>query len=315
MILALAGGVGGARLARGLAATLSPDQLTIVVNVGDDFEHLGLAISPDIDTVMYSLSGLANSDTGWGRADETWNFMQALSDLGGETWFRLGDKDLAVHVERTRRLRAGDALSVITSDFCARLGICHAVLPVTDAELRTWVLTETTELAFQDYFVRQRCAPPVQGFRFAGAEAAKPSVPLANLLASGEVEGVIICPSNPWLSIAPILSVSALHDFLLSARVPVVAVSPIVGGAAIKGPTAKIMNEVGLSVSALGVVHHYGSLVDGWVLDAVDTALEPDVVATGCKVQFADTLMSSLAKSTHVARAAIDLLGRLKGGR
>jgi LPPG:FO 2-phospho-L-lactate transferase len=315
MILALAGGVGGARLARGLAATLSSDDLVIVVNVGDDFEHLGLAISPDIDTVMYSLSGLANSDTGWGRADETWNFMQALSDLGGETWFRLGDKDLAVHVERTRRLRAGDALSAITADFCARLGIRHAVLPVTDAELRTRVLTDTAELAFQDYFVRQRCGPSVRGFRFAGAEAARPSAPLANLLASGKVEGVIICPSNPWLSIAPILSVSALSDFLLSARVPVVAVSPIVGGAAIKGPAAKIMNELGLPVSALGVVHHYGSLVDGWVLDTVDAALEPDVVATGCKVLFADTLMTSLAKATDVARAAVDLLGRLKGGR
>ena len=315
MILALAGGVGGARLARGLAATLSSDDLAIVVNVGDDFEHLGLAISPDIDTVMYSLSGSANSDTGWGRADETWNFMQALSDLGGETWFRLGDKDLAVHVERTRRLRAGDALSAITADFCARLGIRHAVLPVTDAELRTRVLTETAELAFQDYFVRQRCGPSVRGFRFAGAEAARPSVPLANLLASGEVEGVIICPSNPWLSIAPILSVSALHDFLLSRRVPVVAVSPIVGGAAIKGPAAKIMNELGLPVSALGVVRHYGSLVNGWVLDTVDAALEPDVEATGCKVLVADTLMSSLAKAIHVARGAIDLLGQLKRGR
>lgn len=315
MILALAGGVGGARLARGLAATLSSDDLMIAVNVGDDFEHLGLAISPDIDTVMYSLSGLANSDTGWGRADETWNFMQTLSDIGGETWFRLGDKDLAVHVERTRRLRAGATLSAITAHFCARLGICHAVVPVTDTELRTRVITETAELAFQDYFVRQRCEPSVRGFRFAGAEAARPSVPLADLLASGELEGIIICPSNPWLSIAPILSVSALSDFLLSARVPVVAVSPIVGGAAIKGPTAKIMNELGLPVSALGVVHHYGSLVDGWVLDTVDAALEPDVVATGCEVLFVDTLMSSLAKATHVARAAIDLLGRLREGR
>lgn len=315
MILALAGGVGGARLARGLVATLSCDDLAIVVNVGDDFEHLGLAISPDIDTVMYSLSGLANPDTGWGRADETWNFMQALSDLGGETWFRLGDKDLAVHVERTRRLRAGDALSAITADFCARLGIRHAVLPVTDAELRTRVLTDTAELAFQDYFVRQKCGPSVRGFRFAGAQAARPSVPLANLLASGKIEGVVICPSNPWLSIAPILSVGALHDFLVSARVPVVAVSPIVGGAAIKGPAAKIMSEFGLPVSALGVVRHYGSLVDGWVLDTVDAALEPNVAATGCSVLSTDTLMSSPAKAAHVARAAIELLERLREGR
>lgn len=313
MILVLAGGVGGARLSRGLTETLAPDQMAIAVNVGDDFEHLGLAISPDIDTVMYSLAGLVNPETGWGRADETWSFIQTLSTLGGETWFQLGDKDLAVHVERTRRLRAGDTLSVITADFCHSLGIEHPVMPVTDALLRTRVLTETADLAFQDYFVRQRCCPSVRGFRFAGAEVATPSAPLLKLLASDNLDGVIICPSNPWLSIAPILAVKGLREVVSSGRIPVVAVSPIVGGAAVKGPAAKIMSELDLPVSALGVIQHYGSLVGGWVLDEADAGLQREVEAKGCKVVVTDTLMSSLHKSKHVARLAIDLVRTLGG--
>jgi LPPG:FO 2-phospho-L-lactate transferase len=309
-ILALAGGVGGARLARGLAQVLGPDELAIVVNVGDDFEHLGLAISPDLDTVMYTLAGVVNPETGWGRAEESWNFMQALADVGGETWFRLGDKDLAVHVERTRRLRFGEPLSSVTADLCERFGIRHPVLPATDMPLRTRVRTDDGELAFQDYFVRQQCRPVVRGLRFADAEAARPSAPLARLLSSGRIGGVVLCPSNPWLSMAPLLAVEPLRALL--GRVPVVAVSPIVGGAAVKGPAAKIMGELGLPVSALGVVRHYGSLVQGWVLDAADAALHGAAAAEGATVVSEDTMMTTPEKAAAVARSAIALLQRLE---
>jgi LPPG:FO 2-phospho-L-lactate transferase len=313
VILALAGGVGGARLARGLAQVLEPDELVVAVNVGDDFEHLGLAISPDLDTVMYTLAGVVNPETGWGRAGESWNCMEALADLGGETWFRLGDKDLAVHVERSRRLRAGAPLSDITADLCARFGLRHAVLPATDAPLRTRVLTDQGELAFQDYFVRQQCKPVVRGLRFEGAAAAAPSAPLARLLATGAIRGVILCPSNPWLSVAPLLAVAALRELL--DRVPVVAVSPIVGGAAVKGPAAKIMGELGLPVSALGVVRHYGALVQGWLLDQADAALRDEAAAGGATVVVEDTLMTTPERAAAVARGAIALLQRLEGAR
>jgi LPPG:FO 2-phospho-L-lactate transferase len=312
MILALAGGVGGARLVRGLTMSLACEDLLVAVNVGDDFEHLGLAVSPDLDTVMYCLAGVANPETGWGRADETWNFMQTLADLGGETWFRLGDKDLAVHVERTRRLRSGDALSRITADFCNRLGIRHGVVPVTDDVLRTRVLTPGGELAFQDYFVREQCQPAFAGARFAGAETAAPSRPLADLLASGRLDGIILCPSNPWLSIAPMLAVRALREFMEAKHVPVVAVSPIVAGTALKGPAGKIMRELGLPVSALGVIEHYQALVDGWVIDVGDRELESAIRRVCPHVVFADTVMNSLSRSEEVARAAVGLLTRLR---
>ena len=312
MILALAGGVGGARLACGLARALVPAELAIAVNVGDDFEHLGLHVSPDLDTVMYTLAGLHNPVTGWGRADETWSCMEALAQLGGETWFRLGDRDLAVHLERTRRLAAGESLSQATRALCERLGIAHAVIPVTDQRLRTVVETPEGELAFQHYFVRLRCEPAVSGFRFEGAQGAAPSAPLAALLDSGRITAVVICPSNPWLSIAPMRAVAALEGFLAARRVPVVAVSPIVGGAAVKGPAAKIMRELGHEASALEVVRHYGALVDGWVIDRADAALEPAVAAEGHAVRVADTLMTNPARSQAVAREALALAEALR---
>lgn len=311
MILALAGGVGGARLARGLAQVLGAGDLAIAVNVGDDFEHLGLSISPDLDTVMYTLADIHDNEEGWGRAGETWHFMETLTQLGGEAWFRLGDRDLAVHVERTRRRRAGEALSSVTADFCARFGIRHAVLPVTDLPLRTLVQTAEGELGFQDYFVRRRCQPSVHGFRFEGAEAAFPSPPLADLIDSGRLDGVVICPSNPWLSIAPILAIAPLRALLASKRVPVVAVSPIVAGAAVKGPAAKLMGELGIEISARAVTRHYGRLVDGWVIDVQDSHLEPEISAAGFAVAPVDTLMTDLRKSRQVAQASLSLLKRI----
>jgi LPPG:FO 2-phospho-L-lactate transferase len=315
VILALAGGVGGARLARGLAQVLGAEELVIAVNVGDDFEHLGLSISPDLDTVMYTLADIHDHEKGWGRAGETWHFMETLTQLGGETWFRLGDRDLAVHVERTRRLRAGEALSAVTADFCARFGIRHAILPATDMPLRTIVQTDQGDLSFQDYFVRRRCQPRVQGFRFDGADAALPSLPLMRLIETGSIDGVVICPSNPWLSVAPLLAIAALRRFLESKRVPVVAVSPIVAGAAVKGPAAKLMRELGIETSALAVTRHYGRLVDGWIIDTQDADLKREITAAGFAVASTDTLMTDLLKSQHVAEASLSLLNRIAKSR
>ena len=311
MILALAGGVGGARLARGLAQLLGADELAIAVNVGDDFEHLGLSISPDLDTVMYTLAEIHDPDAGWGRADETWYFMETLAQLGGETWFRLGDRDMAVHVERTRRLHAGETLSAVTADFCARLGILHVITPVTDMPLRTIVQTDAGDLGFQDYFVRRRCQPGVHGFRFEGADTALPSPPLARLIETGGISGVVICPSNPWLSVAPIVAIAALRALLESKSVPVVAVSPIVAGDAVKGPAAKVMRELGIEISALAVTQHYGGLVDGWIIDARDAHLEPEIAALGLAVASVDTLMTSPQKSRQVAEASLLLMQRI----
>lgn len=308
MILALAGGVGGARLACGLARALQPAEFAIAVNVGDDFEHLGLHVSPDLDTVMYTLAGLHNPVAGWGRSDETWNFMETLAILGGETWFRLGDRDLAVHVERTRRMAAGETLSQVTESLCRRLGIGALVMPVTDDRLRTMVLTSEGELSFQHYFVRLRCEPRVSGFRFDGAQDARLSAPLATLIGSSRITGVVLCPSNPWLSIAPMRAVAALEEFLAARRVPVVAVSPIVGGAAVKGPAAKIMRELGREPSALEVVRHYGASVDGWLIDRVDATLAAQIEVMGRRVHVADTMMTDEGRSLAVAREALALL-------
>lgn len=315
MIVALAGGVGGARLAVGLAALLPPSQLTVVVNTGDDFEHLGLHVSPDLDTVMYTLAGINNAVTGWGRADETWNFMSALSELGGERWFNLGDRDLAVHVLRTQALRAGQTLSAVTRALAMRLGVRHALLPMSDAPVRTHVLTAKGELAFQDYFVRERCRPRVQGFRFAGSRNAKPSTALQKLMHGGKVRGVVICPSNPFVSVAPILAVPAIRAWLTQRDFPVVAVSPLVGGAAIKGPAAKMMRELKLDASAAGVARHYGKLVDGWVIDRVDATLQTAIERMGRAVLVTDTIMRNRHKSARLGREVADFTRALGRGR
>ena len=311
MIIALAGGVGGARLAQGLVQVLGPADLTLVVNVGDDFEHLGLTVCPDLDTVMYTLAGVQNPATGWGRADETWHFMQTLERLGGDTWFRLGDRDLAVHVERTRRLAAGEPLSAITADFCARFGIGHAVLPASDQRLRTRVLTDVGEIAFQDYFVRRRAEPVVRALHFEGAAQAQPAPALAALIASGSVTGIVFCPSNPWLSVDPVLAVPAIAALIDAQRIPVVAVSPIIAGNAVKGPAAKIMRELGSGSDALGVVAHYGKRVGGWVIDRQDAALAAAIEARGHKISVTQTLMTTPERARQLAANAIELLDQM----
>jgi LPPG:FO 2-phospho-L-lactate transferase len=305
MMVALAGGVGGARLAVGLAAVLPPSELTVVVNTGDDFEHLGFTICPDLDTVMYTLAGVNNPQTGWGRDDESWQFMKEVDRLGGEGWFRLGDRDLAVHVLRREALRRGVSLSNVTRDLAVRFGIRHAILPMSDTPVRTRVKTKSGELAFQDYFVRRRCVPRVRGFRFEGGRAARVPDALQRLMRSRRVEAVVICPSNPFVSIAPILNVKAIRLWLKARRFPVVAVSPIVGGVALKGPAAKMMRELGMRPSTLALARHYGEAVDHWVIDRQDAGLSGDIERLGKRVLVADTVMSHRDKSVALARKII----------
>lgn len=311
-VVALSGGVGGAKMALGLQHVLAPGQLTLIVNTGDDFEHLGLNISPDIDTALYTLGDLANQELGWGRRNETWSFMQAMESLGGETWFRLGDGDLALHVERTRRLHAGQTLTQITQDIATRFGIHTRVLPMSDAPLRTRVTSDIGELDFQDYFVRHQCQPRVAALRFAGAEAAAPTAEVCAALTAPDVAAIIICPSNPYLSIDPILALPGLRELLRQAAAPVIAISPLVGGTAVKGPTAKIMQELGITVSALAVARHYGELLDGFVLDVRDAALADELRTLDLPLLITDTLMKTLADRQRLAQETLAFATTLK---
>jgi LPPG:FO 2-phospho-L-lactate transferase len=302
-ITALAGGVGGAKLAHGLAHVLPPEDLTIIVNTGDDFEHLGLSICPDLDTVCYTLAGLANSETGWGRAGETWNTIANIEKLGGPAWFRLGDQDIATHLERTRRLKEGQSLSSITREFCQAWGIQPTVLPMTDAPVRTMVNTNEGELAFQEYFVHRHCEPIVKGFRFDGIEDAEPAPGVRE--AFDTADAVIFCPSNPWVSIDPILSV------VKKITKPVIAVSPIIGGKAVKGPAAKMYTELGIEPSALAVAKHYRTTLAGFVLDTTDRESEAQINALSIKTQVTDTLMNHLTERVRLANDVLHFIGSL----
>ncbi|HTW37180.1 MAG TPA: 2-phospho-L-lactate transferase [Steroidobacteraceae bacterium] len=301
-VLALSGGVGGAKLALGLQGVLEPGHLSVAVNTGDDFEHLGLAISPDLDTTLYTLSGLANPELGWGRGQESWNFMSELARLGGELWFRLGDKDLALHVERTRRLGAGESLESIAEAFAARLGVATHVVPMSSDRVRTVVDTDEGTLAFQHYFVRRRCEPAVRGIRYEGAEQARAATQALEALGGGSYTAAVICPSNPYLSIDPILAIPGWRTALAARKVPVIAVSPLISGEAVKGPTAKIMRELGLEASPLTVARHYAPLIDGFVLDEADALLAGEF---DIPVHIAPTLMRSLADKERLAREVL----------
>ena len=307
MIVALAGGVGGARLARGLIDVLAPDELVIGVNTGDDFEHLGLHVSPDLDTMMYTLAGINDRVQGWGIAGETWSFMHALERLGGDTWFRLGDRDLATHIERTRQLRAGKSLSAVTQRLCARLGVHHRVVPMSDDSVRTIVHSSAGPLAFQDYFVRRRAEPAVTHVQFAGAESATMSQAMHAALDGTDLDAVIVCPSNPYLSIAPILAVPGVRAALERRRFPVVAVSPIVGGRALKGPAAKIMRELGHEPSSLTVAQFYRGLIDALVLDQADESLCGPIEALGIRTMVTDTVMKDHRLAVALARSVVEL--------
>jgi LPPG:FO 2-phospho-L-lactate transferase len=306
-VVALAGGVGGAKLVDGLAALLPPKDLTVVVNTGDDFDHLGLRICPDLDTVTYTLAGLANPETGWGRADESWAFLETLGKLGGPTWFQIGDRDLALDVERTRRLSHGEPLSQVTQDLCRSLGVAVRLLPMSDDPVPTVVDCSAGRLAFQDYFVRQACQPQVRRFEFSGAAQARPAPGVLEELAAASA--VVFCPSNPWVSLDPILSIPGLCPAVL--RRPVLAVSPIVGGRALKGPAAKMFAELGIKPSALAVAEHYQGVIHGLVIDEQDASQAAAIEALGITAHISQTVMKTREDRKALAATVLVILGRL----
>ncbi len=304
-IIALAGGVGGAKLAQGLAQILSPEKLTIIVNTGDDFTHLGLSISPDIDSVCYTLAGLANPLTGWGRAKETWHTQESLKTLGEEMWFQLGDRDLGTHLLRSHRLQKGDSLSTVTRDFCRAWGVRHPILPMSNDSVHTIVQTvEEGDIPFQTYFVHKQCKPQVRGFFFRGAEKARPAPGV--LEAISRSDAIVICPSNPWLSIEPIFSVAGIKSACKTK--PVVAVSPIIGGKAVKGPAAKIYTELGIRPSALAVAKHYNTLLDGFLFDTVDIEQEKAIQNLGIKTKTVNSLMENEEGRRRLAKDVLDFI-------
>ena len=298
-VLALCGGIGGAKLALGLYRMLDPQQLTVVVNTGDDFEHLGLKISPDLDTVLYTLGGVADPERGWGRAQETWESMAALRQLGSEAWFQLGDRDLAMHVMRTEWLRAGKSLTEFAAHAGGQLRILAQILPMTDAGVRTIIETAEGDLPFQHYFVRRRCEPAVTAIRFDGAKEAQPAPGVTELIGSQNLRAIVICPSNPYLSVDPILAVPGIRQALATSTAPVVAVSPIIGGQAVKGPTVKIMAELGIAATTQTIAAHYRGLIDGLVIDESDAndraQIDVPVLATR-------TMMKDIADRERLAR-------------
>ena len=307
-VVAFSGGVGGAKLALGLDQCLG-ERLLVACNTGDDFEHLGLTIAPDFDTVLYTLAGLANPELGWGRADESWSFLDTLGKLGGDAWFRLGDRDLALHVLRTQLLREGVSPGMIADRLRTAFGIAARIQPATEDRLRTIVETDVGILAFQEYFVRLRCAPKVTAIRFEGGVAALPSPALVGVFSAPGPAAYVICPSNPYLSVAPMLAVDGIRQALLHRSAPCVAVSPIVHGQAIKGPTAKIMAEIGVEPSALEVARLWADLIDILVLDSSDANLAPAVEALGVGVVIADTIMRTTADKVALARVVLGAAG------
>jgi LPPG:FO 2-phospho-L-lactate transferase len=290
-ITALAGGVGGAKLLDGLAQIIPPEDLTAIINTGDDFDHWGMRICPDLDTVCYTLAGLANQETGWGRSDETWNVLTEISHLNGEDWFRIGDRDLATHIERTERLASGQTLTQIVKAFCNSWEIKSSILPMTDESVSTIVHTKDQgELAFQEYFVHQHCEPEVTGFTFAGIEYSRPAPGVLEAISTAEA--VVFCPSNPWVSLDPILAVPGILPAIQKKAIAI-AVSPIIGGIALKGPAAKMFQETGITPSAFAVADHYKDLISHFIMDVSDKSLEELVSNLGIKTKVSNILMKT----------------------
>jgi len=306
-VVALSGGVGGAKLARGLARVLPPGDLTVICNTGDDFEHLGLHISPDLDSVLYALAGVSDTQRGWGRADETWSFMAAIRELGLPDWFNLGDRDLATHVWRRAQLQQGATLGEITAQLALRFGLQQRLLPMSNAPVRTRLDTDAGLLDFQDYFVRQRAAPLVRSLQFVGAGDARAPLALAELAP----DLIVICPSNPYLSIDPILAIADWRQWLQQRRCAVVAVSPIVAGDAIKGCAAKMIREFGLACEPATVARHYGALIDGFVIDNQDATQRGAIEALGLRCAVTQTIMRNDGDRDALATAVLEFGGGL----
>lgn len=314
-VVALSGGVGGAKLALGLSMVLNADELLIVANTADDFEHLGFYICPDIDTLLYTLGGVSNTETGWGRADETWEFMEELrSTNSDEAWFLLGDKDLDVHRFRTAGLARGDTLTEVTEALARQFGVRTQVLPMSDEPVRTHVLAETEDgdqwLPFQEYFVRYRCEPHTRRIEFRGSGSAPATLETA--LSGSPVDAIVVCPSNPYLSVDPILAVDGMTRMLLSTGAPIVAVSPVVGGRAIKGPTAKIMQELGVGADVEAIANHYRGFADGLVIDHADAEATGRIRAAGLAATVTNTVMKSIDDRKQLARDVLEFAGSLR---
>ena len=312
--LAISGGVGGAKLALGLSRILDPEQLTVIANTGDDFIHLGLAISPDLDTVMYTLADVDNKEVGWGQSGESWNFLEALERLGGETWFRLGDRDLATHIFRTQKYLGGSSLSEITRELCLTLGVRHKLAPMTDDKVSTVVNTRDGEtLSFQHYFVRDHCEPVVAGFEFTGIGNASMSEEFTCAITDPALEIVVICPSNPFVSVAPVLRLPGVQDSIMERNVPVVAVSPIIAGQAIRGPAAKMMRELGKPQTATAVAEYYVSefrgLLTGFVIDSQDDNQAGTIRALGLETIVTNTVMLTLQDRIDLADQVLAFTG------
>jgi len=303
-ILAITGGVGGAKLALGLSKVLNEDEVLFLVNTGDDFQHLGLEISPDVDSLLYALSEKNNPELGWGRKDESWNFISTLEELGEDAWFRLGDRDLALHIIRTQKLARGESIQQVTDELSAALGIRHRIAPMSQSKISTIVETPDGKLGFQEYFVREKCEPKVLNFQFQGIETAEPNPVVVSWLK--KCDGVVICPSNPYVSVDPILKVPGLKELLRSK--PVIAVSPIVGGLAIKGPAAKMMKELGVPPSPIAVSDHYGDLLSGFVLDKTDGDQANDISIPSIVTQ---TVMVTLRDRIDLAKQCVRFLEEL----
>lgn len=303
-VVALAGGVGGAKFVDGLASILPAGSLNVIVNTGDDFEHFGLLICPDLDTITYTLAGIANPDTGWGRENESWNCLETISQLGGQTWFRIGDLDLGLHLVRTKRVQNGELLSDVTRDICSSFGVDVRVYPMSDDRVRTIVKTDRGELAFQHYFVRERCTPVVQRISFTGAEGAKPAQGVPMALARADV--AIICPSNPWLSIDPILAIPGISNEI--SEKPCYAISPIIGGKAVRGPAAKIYKELGFEPSPLVVAKHYRDLVSGMIIDEVDRSYQVEIERLGMSCLVRNTIMQTRDDRQRLAQEVLSFI-------
>ena len=312
-VIVLSGGVGGAKLVLGLSHLLKAEQLTVVTNTADDFDHFGLRICPDTDTVLYTLADLSNKELGWGRANETWTFMKTTGQLGGENWFNLGDADLALHVLRTEALKSGLSLTDVIAQVAQSMGISNEILPMTDQFVQTRVNTANGQLAFQEYFVRDRCEPTVTGFEFAGIEAAEVNPKLLAAL-NTPLQSIIIAPSNPYVSVDPILAVPELSDALKATDVPVVAVSPIVAGTAIKGPAAKMMEELGVPSTVSGIARHYQGFIDGLIIDRQDASQADEIESLGIKTLVTQTVMKSLEDRIQLAQASVDFAAQISAG-
>jgi LPPG:FO 2-phospho-L-lactate transferase len=303
-VIALAGGVGGAKLAAGLEAALSPGDLSVVVNTADDFDLWGLHICPDLDTVVYTLAGISNPETGWGIVSESFASLDMLARYGEDIWFKLGDRDLATHVLRTARLRAGESLTQVTADLCAALGVRSSILPMSDEPVATVLDTPDGQLEFQEYFVRRRQKDEVLGVRLRGIDDAGPTHAVLEALAEADL--VVFCPSNPLVSIGPILAMPGMEEALVSSPAPRVAVSPIVGGRAIKGPADRMLGSLGHEVSAKGVARMYEGLVDGMVIDEVDGEQRTGIEALGMRVLATDAIMRDASDRARLAREVLE---------